>query len=397
MGALVLDGSQRASLAITRALGRAGIKVAVGESVQPNLAASSKYCHNSVTYASPISDPAQFEADIIKKVKTGCYKTIIPVTDVTSVLISRMCTALSHYAQLVMPEKETIEASLDKMGVCRLAKELDIPIPTTHFIDDMRQVREIASQLSYPVVIKPRYSWTFTKGRWVKAKVDYAFTPRDLIAKYYCAHHLLSFPMIQDLIVGPGQGIFVLMNRGKPKAFFAHRRLREKPLWGGESVLRESVPVDPVLQGYAVRLLEALNWHGVAMVEFKQDRAKSVPYLMELNGRFWGSLQLAVDAGMNFPCLLYDMITRGDIDTPERYRAGIRSRWFLGDLESLVWYCFKGNPFFWLPGKVKACKNFLGPSASSSEIFSRDDPQPWVVEILQYLRKLKEGGGKNIL
>ena len=83
------------------------------------------------------------------------------------------------------------------------------------------------------------------------------------------------------------------------RAVFAHRRLREKPPSGGVSVYRESVAPDPSLVARAAALLAGLGWRGVAMVEMKTDARTGTPYLMEVNGRFWGSLQLAVDAGVD--------------------------------------------------------------------------------------------------
>src|SRR5678815_1154177 len=85
---------------------------------------------------------------------------------------------------------------------------------------------------------------------------------------------------------------------------FAHRRIREKPPSGGVSVLSESVAADPETVRKSLALLSALDWNGTAMVEYKQDRVTGQRYLMEINGRFWGSLQLAIDAGVDFPALL---------------------------------------------------------------------------------------------
>src|SRR5205085_6819270 len=98
--------------------------------------------------------------------------------------------------------------------------------------------------------------------------------------------------------------VFALFDRGALVADFAHRRLREKPPAGGASVLSESAPVDPCLREQVVRLLGSIGWHGVAMVEYKHDLRSGATVLMEVNGRFWGSLQLAVDAGVDFPFLL---------------------------------------------------------------------------------------------
>jgi hypothetical protein len=109
-----------------------------------------------------------------------------------------------------------------------------------------------------------------------------------------------AYPLIlQQRIVGPGTGIFLLLWDGRVRAVFAHRRLREKPPAGGVSVYRESIVADPALVERSRRLLARLHWQGVAMVEFKIDAFTGTPYLMEINGRFWGSLQLAIDAGID--------------------------------------------------------------------------------------------------
>jgi predicted ATP-grasp superfamily ATP-dependent carboligase len=120
-----------------------------------------------------------------------------------------------------------------------------------------------------------------------------------------------------------------------PVAWFAHRRLREKPPAGGVSVLCESVPVDPVMRGYAEGLLSAAGWFGPAMVEFRVD-PDGKPWLMEVNGRFWGSLQLAIDCGVDFPWLLYQLCRGDQVAAPEHYEVGRRLRWLLGDLDHLL-------------------------------------------------------------
>ena len=73
------------------------------------------------------------------------------------------------------------------------------------------------------------------------------------------------------------------------------------------------------------------------MVEFKIDRDSGIPMLMEINGRFWGSLHLAADAGLNFPYLLYQAMQGAPVAVPNNsYRIGTKSRWLLGDLDHLL-------------------------------------------------------------
>jgi len=118
---------------------------------------------------------------------------------------------------------------------------------------------------------------------------------------------------------------------------------------------------------------------------------------MEVNGRFWGSLQLAIDAGVNFPYLLYQMVLQGDIEPPKDYQVGIRSRWLLGDLESLIFTLWQGKSFFWLPRRSKAVADFIRPSKSHYEILSWDDTKPWIIEIIRCLKKIRSGHWKKFL
>src|SRR5690625_7009034 len=109
--------------------------------------------------------------------------------------------------------------------------------------------------------------------------------------------------MLQEFIPGKGAGVFCLYDRGQPVAFFAHRRLREKPPEGGVSVLSESAEVDPVMHEYAVKLLDTVQWHGAAMVEFRISH-EGVPYVMDGNRRFWDSHQIALTSVVVYTNLL---------------------------------------------------------------------------------------------
>ena len=171
--------------------------------------------------------------------------------------------------------------------------------------------------------------------------------------------------LVQQRITGPGLGVFLLAWDGRTLAAFAHRRIREKPPTGGVSVYRESVAVAPELREYSERLLERFHWRGVAMVEFKQDAATGTPYLMEINGRFWGSLQLAIDAGVDFPEMLLG-VTMGEAREPMRgFTEGVRCRWLWGDVDHLLWILRTpravraAHPD--LPGRLGALGRFLVP------------------------------------
>ena len=145
------------------------------------------------------------------------------------------------------------------------------------------------------------------RGPWPNTAVDAKFVVRHAasvsdIARAAVELDLAAYPLlVQQRVVGPGVGIFLLVWHGQTLATFAHRRIREKPPAGGVSVYREGIAADPELVRRSRALLDAFGWCGVAMVEYKIDARTSTPYLMEVNGRFWGSLQLAIDSGSTSP------------------------------------------------------------------------------------------------
>ena len=177
------------------------------------------------------------------------------------------------------------------------------------------------------------------------------------------------------------------MVEGRPLAAFQHRRLREVPPTGGASSLRESMPVDPVLLDHTVRLLGPLGWTGLAMAEFKVGRAG--PRLMEINGRIWGSLPLAVRSGMDFPARLAEALLGAGAQPVEGchsdYAVGVRSR----DLElELRWIGavlrgVRALPATTAPARrdaVRAAANLVRPG-DGYDVLSLGDPRPGVAEI----------------
>jgi ATP-grasp domain-containing protein len=149
---------------------------------------------------------------------------------------------------------------------------------------------------------------------------------------------------------------------------------------------------------YAVRLLKKIGWHGVAMVEFKVERDTGIPRLMEINGRFWGSLQLALDAGVNFPHLLYRLAKEKSVVVPDGgYKVGVKSRWLLGDLDHLLIRTFKSDKALRLPpgypSRAQCALEFMRffQKDLRYEVECWDDPAPARHEVRMYLKALVKG------
>lgn len=344
MSVLVSDGNQRSTLAVVRSLGQAGIPVTVGESANTSLAGSSRHCHKRLRYPSPEVDAEGFLACIRQELSARTYKLLLPMTDVAMQVLSAARESLAPFTALPFPDSSRVRLVQDKSEVLRLARSVGIACPKTFMVDEGANLDEIARTVSYPAVIKPRFSRFLKDERWAVGTVQYANDPATLIAQYHRLNDLIPRPMIQERIQGEGRGVFLLLWKGELKAAFCHRRLREKPPWGGVSVYCESIPADQGLIEQSAALLRAIGWQGVAMVEFKVDPRDGQARLMEVNGRFWGSLQLAIDAGIDFPLMLYRLALGDEVAPKFDYRTGIKSRWLLGDLDHLFIRLFRHGP-----------------------------------------------------
>ena len=382
---LVLDAAQRSALAVTRSLGKLdNVVVVTSDSTPYALAAASQYSHEYLRSPSPANEPQAY-LNWLEKTCTGRqFSLVIPVTEITSQLVL-MHTARSPHLRLPFASYETVMSLADKYRLLEQAKASGVPVPAFTLVTNATELDR--SRLTYPCVIKPCLSKIFTPQGWITTSVKLLHSEADLDSTLHSEAYLAHYPfMVQEFIPGTGAGIFCLYNKGDAVSFFAHQRLREKPPQGGVSVLSESVAVDPTLKRYAQQLLDHVHWHGVAMVEFRVTPEGS-PYLMEVNTRFWGSLQLAIDSGVDFPALLVQLELGMTPVLPARYRVGRRLRWLLGDLDSL--YLYLKGPYSAVQ-KIKRCMAFLTPSPFKTrhETNRLGDFGPGLYELKTYVRQI---------
>ena len=275
------DADSRAALAVTRALGAAGHHVVAAERTSSSLAGASRFCAASVAYPDPRQGDEAFVQALLAAVRAHRVDVLLPVADVTTMLVAEHRSRFEALCALPIPSTCTLLRAADKADVVRTAERLGVPVPRTAFLERRERAAEAAAAIGYPVVVKPRRSRVRTDAGWQATSVGYASDPaalRRLVDR--CPDG--GFPiLVQERIEGPGVGVFMCYSGGVPIAEFGHRRLREKPPTGGVSVLSESIALPPSIRAHARSLLDALGWTGVAMVEFKVDARDGEPKLMQ--------------------------------------------------------------------------------------------------------------------
>lgn len=386
---LVLDALQRSALATTRSLGAQGIVVFTAEESTASLAGSSKFSSKHFCYPSPRQHPEQFITTIAEIIKKNSIDILMPMTELTSQLLLENKNTFPD-TKIPFSSLEIVDSLADKCQLMKMAETLDVPIPKTWYVDNPNNQPHNLNELNYPLILKPGKSWVLYQGEWKRAavhKAESAKEAKEILENYWA---FKAYPyMLQECVEGEGAGVFAIYNQGEPLAFFAHRRLREKPPTGGVSVLSASAAVNPTLATPAQKLLDNVNWHGVAMVEFKVA-PDGTPYLMEINTRFWGSLQLAIDAGVDFPYLLYQITCGAKPAAVSHYNTNTRLRWLLGDLDNL--YLTLRDSQLTIANKLSALFAFIlpGTGRTKHEVNRWSDLKPFWWELKRYMQDLRK-------
>jgi len=397
MKILVLDGNQNQAVACVRSLARRGHTVWAGDSRAWSKAGWSRFCAGTFQYASPRSQPDQFLEDLLVESQKEPGSLVLPMTEATSLIISAHRERfVAIGARLVLPTHADFLRAVDKSETTALAQSLGIVIPRTLTLAAPEQIPAAVQTLRFPVVLKPRTSEKSSSqggGMRSTGRPRYAGDAAQMQQAFSDMRQSCSTLLVQEFVEGAGAGYFALMNHGELRAEFAHRRIRDVHPTGSGSALRESVPVDHKIRDAGLAILRALNWHGVAMIEFRV-RHDGVPIFLEVNGRFWHSLQLACSAGVDFPALLAAMAEFGDVEPPPPYRVGVRCRWLVGDFRHLV-EVWRGRPPGYpghFPGRWSTLLAELTPRLGTfHDSFVWHDPLPELGDWVRFAQQIRSG------
>ena len=392
---MITDGENRSALAATRSLGRKGCRVVVAAGNERSLASSSRHCSKAYAVPDPSRDGKAYSAAIQDIISREEIDVIFTMTEVSIHILNSIRNQLPAGVVLACSPSDQMSAVSNKFDLFQLAESLGVPVPATHYLESPHDLPGLVQVISrYPVVVKPSLSRLPQGNGFLCGGVRYAAS-REELEHLYATQEILLYPsIIQERIQGPGTGLFTLFDQDMHLALFSHRRVREKPPSGGVSVVSESAPLDEEMMEDARKLLSAVGWQGVAMVEFKRDNRDGKAKLMEINGRFWGTLQLAIACGIDFPGLYLDLLQgKKPPDVVREYKVGHKMKWFFGTLDYLLIRLNNRDDDLNLPSgypsRLRAVVDFLHvwERGSSFDVFDRMDIRPFLLEARNYFRK----------
>jgi predicted ATP-grasp superfamily ATP-dependent carboligase len=344
----VLDGHSPGALAFTRSLGRAKDWVAVGSNLGLySPADSSRFCRLRCKYPVPSEDVSGFVEAILQFARQNAIELIVPVTDWTVLPLSKYREQFQGICRLALGPHAALEIASDKFKTISLARELQIPVPETQLIQAVEDLEGAAANCNFPVVVKDRFSARWEGNRAILGAVAYAYSKDDLRQKVSERLKHAGDVLIQQFVPGQGIGFSSLATEQGVLLPFMWERLRETDPRGSGSSASVSVPIMAEVRASSTALVKRVGLQGISMVEFKKPRNGGAPVLMEINARPWGSIQLPISCGVDYPVLLANWLLTGKLPAAEiAYKTGITCRRLVSELTHLE-HTYRGTPAGW--------------------------------------------------
>ncbi|MEP6501833.1 MAG: ATP-grasp domain-containing protein [Betaproteobacteria bacterium] len=332
---LLLDAAGRVGIACVQSLGRRGYRVQAGVRRLGTSIERSRWCHR--VHAQPPAEPVAAGVAWLTELDARFgFTLIVPTTEASLRWLRALPEDHPVRRKAQLPSDAALDAALDKSTTTRIARELGLPVPAAREFAQQPPGSLPASEPpgpapTWPVVLKPVRSKVVIGGRLVSLAVAIA---HDEAGRAATLESWLPYTPVQEQawVHGRGVGVEVLYEHGRMAWHFVHERLHEWPLTGGASTLRRAAGAEPELVEMTRRLLDRLQWHGAAMVEWRRDEHGG-EHLLEINPRLWGSLPLTIAAGVDIPLGLL-MLARGEpLPAAPAWRVGTTARNMTADIQ----------------------------------------------------------------
>lgn len=336
---LILDASYKQSLTCARSLGRAGLRVALGErrgeSYPPVKvpAFKSRYCARSLVLPDYVEDVAAYTSAIIEFVRQHPTRVVLPTGDATIAALAPLRAQFEALGSvLALAPDSALAVANDKARTLRVAAELGIAAPRSIQVGSVDDLAGAIDELGFPFVLKPTVSWT--------GKSRYRLVPAEVVDRAEAIELTRSFleagagVLAQEWAGGQREGVTLCIADGDVRVSCGHVAHRTTPPLGGASAMRESMRVPDDLLDAALRLANAIGIEGPCEVEFRRD-ASGRPLLMEINPRLAGTIENAIQSGIDLPLMVWRWATGQQVELVTTHRTGVRTRWLQGDLRWL--------------------------------------------------------------
>ena len=377
MKILISDPDSKISLGIIRSLGLKNYEIEMFHNHKRPLCYYSKFCKKINIL--PDYNSKNFNTKFLKLIKKNKYHLVIPVQYKSFFFLSKIKKKILKYSNFVCENHNRINFVSSKKKVNHLSKKIkdkNFRVIETHKYETVSKLTSKNTNINFPLVIKPAYEQGGNSKNIFYVKNF--FEINEIFNKLGSTKKNILKYIIQKKIDGVGRGFFALCKNGKCLNTFQHQRIREMPISGGMSVAAKSI-FDKNLQKIGEKIVKKIKWTGLIMLEFKYHANKY--YLIEINPKFWGSLDLAIASNVDFPNKLVSYANGIKSKKRDLYRLNMKFHWPLnGDLQNSI-----KNPKIFL----RVILDILNPFVKSN-IWIIKDPIVTLYMMYKFIKGLKK-------
>lgn len=369
---LVTSAGSKQTLAVVRTLARSGYDVSTVGSLRFCQSFYSRYCSTRYRVPDPADRPDAFISELQSILSADDYDILLPVRAADTIVIARHRDTFEDTI-VATDSFENIQLAHDKEKATEHAKDHGVPIPETFCPTTEAELEEAATKIEYPAVVKLRKTSASTGLRYVNSREEllstYSIDGSGGMAVDY------SRPLIQEFVPGEIHDVCVLFEDGELKNALTQKRLRMFPASGGAGVVNVTTDRQDLVE-LVEQLLAPLDWTGVAQVEFMDGEDVQEPKLIEINPKIWGTVELSIAAGIDFPqCFVEMVLDKSSDDGRGDYERGLHFIWYEGGLLGNI---YESKGIFKPLREIEALRQ-----RNSETNIESSDPVPHMVRIPQ--------------
>jgi predicted ATP-grasp superfamily ATP-dependent carboligase len=267
----------------------------------------SRYISEYFKVPKPTNNETAYIQAVEKILQNDKYDLLLPFGNNAYHAICMVQERIKKLTRILVPSKKNHIIAYDKYQTFEHCQHIGIPVPRTYYGFVRNDLREISNSIQFPIVIKTK------SGTGVKNGLRFANSTEELLKRYdemVTIHSNSSEPhnlVIQEFIPGYIHDACSVAARGKTLEILTQVRHWMYPITGGVGAINYTTKNDSV-KALAEQVLESLSWSGPSQIEFKYDERDKKYKLIEINSKFWGTLDLSIRSGVNFPLLLRNFV-----------------------------------------------------------------------------------------
>lgn len=306
---LIPMGLESKGYACMRSPSEHGLRTILASEYETVPAASSRFCDEAERIPDPTEDLLAYRDALLDIAARPDVETILPTRTQDTYLFSLYQSAFEEHVSLVTPPKEILRTVHDRARLAAAAEAAGVPVPETQLLSE-------AIDDDRPKIVKSRYNLlaseyvdTYAEEESSIEKSITHIKPGERLDKAGLRREMGHDPIVQEYIPSSHEYLFgALYDHGEPLATFQHRQIRGDSYTGGGGVYRKTTEI-PELDAVGRKLLDSIDYHGLACIEYMKHETTGEFYLTEINPRLWQSVPCAVSAGADFPWFYYLMAT----------------------------------------------------------------------------------------